>query len=56
MAQEEYGLHETHLENYALQVSKIMGDEYKKITGNDKTVRFDPRMIHAALVCFLEDG
>ena len=56
MAKEEYGLHETQLKDYATQVSKMMGDECKKITGKDKTVRFDSRMIHTALICFLEDG
>ena len=34
----------------------MMGDECKKITGKDKTVRFDSRMIRTALICFLEDG
>ena len=55
MAKEEYGLHETQLKDYATQVSKMMGDECKKTTGKDKTVRFDSRMIRTALICYLED-
>ena len=56
MAKEEYGFPETQLKNYATRVSKMMGDECKKITGKDKTVRFDSRMIHTALICYFEDG
>ena len=52
MAKEKYGLHETELKIYATRVSKMMSDECKKITGKDKTIRFDSRMIRAALICF----
>ena len=33
MAKEEYCLHQTQLENYTSQVSKMMGYECKKING-----------------------